>query len=315
MARVRAWLQRLALMALGVVLGVVILEGALQVGAIALWATGRPTPTAWAGVRRRVLCLGDSNTYGLWIPDRADAYPQQLERLWNGVPERGAIEVMNLGYPGTNSSKLLHNLPGMLETLRPDLVIIMVGANDEWTVPVPIAGGGMPGRVGQLVQRHSRVYQLIHMLQRAFDHRQLEVDYPVHNSGSVGTARFGAAEFSLGWTRGRNIRGAETWVDLSANLNQVVDIIRSFGAEPVFLTYGSVVSNYGQASRVMRNVAAHRGVRLIDAAAPVAAVCPKEPCPEWLYRDHHLTAAGYRVMAEKVVQELGDARVASDDPR
>lgn len=302
----RAAGRRLALVALGVGLAVVALEVALQAGALALWGSGRPAPAAWMGVRHRVLCLGDSNTYGLWLPDRADAYPQQLERLWNADPDRAPIEVLNLGYPGTNSSKLRDDLPRMLETLRPDTVIVMVGANDGWTVPVPVDdGAAMRPRVVRLVEQHSRVYQLIHMLRRAFDHRQLEVDYPVQVDGSVGSARFGEVEFALGWKRGRTIRGAEVLVELNANLRAVIDIVRSYGAEPVLLTYASSASNYGDASRVTRNVAAATGVRIVDAAVPIAAVCPHEPCLEWLYKDHHPTAAGYRMMAEQVVQALG----------
>lgn len=306
MPRARAAGRRLALVVLGVGLAIVVLEVALQLGALALWTTGRPTPLSWLGGRRRVLCLGDSNTYGLRLANRGDAYPQQVERLWNAVPERAPIEVLNLGYPGTNSSKLIHDLPRMLETLRPDIVIIMVGANDYWTAPVPAAdGAGFDTRAIQWVERNSRVYQLLYMLHRAFDHRQLEVQYPVLiNGGSAGTARFGDVEFSLGWKPLKSCSGAETYVELETNLRTLADLVRSSGAEPVFLTYASAMWNYGDAARALRNAAAASGVRLIDAAVPIAAVCPAEPCPDWLYPDHHPTAGGYRLMAEEVVRAL-----------
>lgn len=296
--------RRIALIALGVALGIAVLEVALQLGALALWATGRSMPVSWVGGRRRVLCLGDSNTYGLYLADRADAYPQQLERLWNAAPERSPIEVLNLGYPGTNSSQLTHDLPRMLETMRPDMVIIMVGANDYLTVPVPAGDeAGMGASATQLVERYSRVYQLIYMLRRAFDHRQLEVQPGAGHGGSAGTARFGDVEFSLGGQRGRP-RGAETYVELEMNLRKLADIARSYGAEPVFLTYASAMWNYGDASRALRKAAAASGVRLIDAALAIAAMCPAEPCPDLLYHDHHPTAGGYRLMAEEVVGEL-----------
>jgi lysophospholipase L1-like esterase len=301
--------RRLALITLGVGLAIAVLEIGLQLGALALRATGRQTPVSWLGGRRRVLCLGDSNTYGLRLANRADAYPQQLERLWNAAAEHTAIEVLNLGYPGTNSSKLIHDLPRMLETLRPDVVIIMVGANDFWTAPVPPAdAAGVSARAFELVERYSRVYQLIYMLRRAFDHRQLEVNYPAGvNGGEAGTARFGDVEFSLGWRRLAQLRaGAETYVQLRTNLLTLAGIVRSFGAEPLFLTYASAMWNYGDASHALRSAAADSGVRVIDAAVPIAAVCPAEPCPDWLYADHHPTAAGYRVMAEEVVRALAE---------
>ena len=259
------------------------------------------------GVHRRVLCVGDSNTYGLRLADRNDAYPQQLERLWNSAPERQPIEILNLGYPGTNSSKLVHDLPRMLDTLRPDVVIIMVGANDYWTAPVTESDEvGAHSRVALLTERYSRLFQLMYMIGRAFDHRQLEVtDAPSADEGSRGSARFGDVEFSFGWRK--KIRpGVEVYADLVANLRRLADLVRSSGAEPIFLTYASAMWNYGDASNALRQVATASGVRLIDAAVPMAAVCAAEPCAEWLYTDHHPTAAGYRLIAEHVVRALAD---------
>lgn len=297
--------QRVALAALGLLLGVCALEAALQVGALLLWVTGRPEPSAWGTGRRRVLCLGDSNTYGLYLADRNDAYPQQLERMWNASSERAPIEVLNLGYPGTNSSKLLHDLPRMLETFRPDVVLMMVGSNDFWTAPVPAdAAPTFPRRVVQLIERYSRVYQLSHMLGRAFDHRQLQIDYPVTvNGGAAGTARYGDVEIPMGWQPGRK-RGPETYVELEANLRRLADMVRTYGAEPIFVTYASEAWNYGDANRAMRKAAAAGRLRVIDVAAPFAAACPSEPCPDWLYKDHHPTARGYGVIAGELVRRL-----------
>jgi lysophospholipase L1-like esterase len=303
----RTTLRRVGLVALGVALAFAMLEMGLQLGALAFWITGRPMPQAFlGGGRRRILCLGDSNTYGLRMANRDDAYPQQLEHLWNASHERSPIEVLNLGYPGTNSSKLIHDLPRMLDTLRPDTVIMMIGANDYWTVPVPAdAPAGIGAQMRQFLERYSRVYQFAHMLGRAFDQRQLAVDYQVSvHGGSSGTARYGDVEFALGWKPLVHNRGADTYVELETNLRTLADIVRSHGAEPVFLTYGSGMWNYGDASTAMRKAAAADGVRLIDAAPPIAAVCPVEPCSDWLYADHHPTAAGYRLIAEEVLRSL-----------
>jgi lysophospholipase L1-like esterase len=113
--------------------------------------------------------------------------------------------------------------------------------------------------------------------------------------------------FSLGWQRGAT-RGAVAYVELERNLRTLAETVRSHGAEPIFLTYGSGMWNYGDASRALRRAAAANDVSLIDAAVPIAAVCRAEPCPKWLYADHHPTAAGYRLMAEAVVQELQTPR-------
>lgn len=295
--------RRLALIALGAVLGVCVLEAGLQVAALAVRLSGQPLPTAWVTGRKRILCLGDSNTYGLYLADRANAYPQQLERLWNETVERPRIEVLNLGYPGTNSSRLRRDLPRMLETFRPDVVIIMVGSNDYWTAPVSPDETTLSAGVAQFITRHSRLYQLVYMLRRALDHRRLEVVYPVkEDGGSSGVARFGDVEFAMGWEEAS--RQPDHDARLVDNLRALADSARAFGAEPIFMTYPSRMWNYGDAGRLTRDAAAAAGVRLVDLAAVFEPLCPKEPCPRWLYRDHHPTADGYRKIAETLVREL-----------
>lgn len=298
---------RLALIPLGMVLGLCALETGLQAGTFFVRLTGQRLPATWLTGDRRVLCVGDSNTYGLYLDDHAQAYPQQLERLWNESGQTPRIEVLNLGYPSINSSRLRHDLSRMLETFRPDVVIMMVGSNDFWTAPVPVTDTeNLLGRIVHFLQRHSRVYQLTHMLRRALDHRQLEVSDPVQeHSGSSGKARYGDVEFTLGFSEGP--RQVDHDQRLAENLRAVAESVRSFGAEPVLMTYPSRMWNYGDASRFIRAVAAYTGTRLVDLAAVFEPECPDEPCPDWLYPDHHPTARGYHLIAETLVRELHDA--------
>src|ERR1700752_1548688 len=170
MAFLASWLPsgltRCALVALGTLRGLAVLEIGLQTAGAWNRITTPPAPVVWSTGNRRVLCLGDSNTYGIYLKERAEAYPQQLESQWNALSHAARIEVLNFGYPGTNSSRLLRDLPRMLETLRTNLVLVLVGANDCWTVPVPVAGPrALWGRLLRLIQR-SRVYQFIYMLRR-----------------------------------------------------------------------------------------------------------------------------------------------------
>jgi hypothetical protein len=302
--RTPGFLRRLALIPLGVLLALGVLEAGLQLAALGLRLTGQSLPATGLLGGRRVLCLGDSNTYGLYLPDRALAYPQQFERLWNEAVQTPPVEVLNLGYPGTNSSRLRRDLPRMLETFRPDVVIVMVGSNDFWTAPVPPSDPtGLGARLVQFLRAHSRLYQLAYMLRRAHDHRRLEVVYPVQNNGgSSGTARYGDVEFAMGWTEDR--RQADFHERLDENLRAVAADIRAFGAEPVFMTYPSRMWNYGDASVRIRAAAAASGTRLIDLGAVFAPQCPSEPCLDWLYADHHPTARGYHLVAETLVREL-----------
>ena len=58
-----------------------------------------------------MLALGDSNTYGLWV-EPAESYPAVFERRWNADPARRPIEVLNLGFPGTNASMVRRDIVG-----------------------------------------------------------------------------------------------------------------------------------------------------------------------------------------------------------
>src|SRR5512144_616867 len=93
----------------GTMVGCLALELLLQGAALGLKLTLPAASRTWLPGKRRVLCLGDSSTYGLYMPDHANAYPQQLETLWNAIGLQPQIEVLNAGYPGMNSSRLRQN--------------------------------------------------------------------------------------------------------------------------------------------------------------------------------------------------------------
>src|SRR5262249_17744529 len=120
---------------------------------------------------------------------------------------------------------------------------------------------------------------------------------------SSGTARYGDVEFPMGFAKAPG--QADHDERLVENLRAVADTARAFGAEPVFMTYPSRMWNYGDAGRLIRIAAGDSKTRLIDLAAVFDPVCPSEPCPEWLYQDHHPTARGYQLIAETLVRQLG----------
>ncbi len=80
-------------------------------------ATGDALPT--------LLCVGDSNTYGLNLP-RGESYPCHLQQL---VGPRA--RVVNKGWPGANSSLMAAYLPGWIAAERPAVVYVMAGINNR----------------------------------------------------------------------------------------------------------------------------------------------------------------------------------------
>ena len=76
--------------------GVLLLELLLQAGSLVIRATGRDAVGSWATANVRILALGDSHTYGYYLPPK-QSYPGQLEVLWNSKFEHPKLEVLNLG--------------------------------------------------------------------------------------------------------------------------------------------------------------------------------------------------------------------------
>lgn len=84
----------------------------------------------------RILALGESTTAELWQGEREMAWPGQLQEMLNNSPELKAtfdkqFKVYNRGMGGTNTNLILKALPGYIKTLKPHIVISMVGINNN----------------------------------------------------------------------------------------------------------------------------------------------------------------------------------------
>jgi lysophospholipase L1-like esterase len=81
----------------------------------------------------RIVCIGDSGTFGLWFGRRArrywDSYPEELSRI---LKENGYenVEVINTGVVGYTSSHTLRQLMTYSLALEPDILVARLGFND-----------------------------------------------------------------------------------------------------------------------------------------------------------------------------------------
>jgi lysophospholipase L1-like esterase len=326
----------LLVLVVNVVLYLGVLEALLQVGAWWVRATGRELPSEWLTSNRRILCIGDSNTYGLWL-DRDEAYPKQLEAIWNQRIGKPEIEVLNLGFPGTNSSRLRRDLPRMLEVFEPDAVILMIGANDYWTMPVDYEVDSSASRGTVPFVRRILVFKLYDMVRRAFDTRRLDVAFEgpalpggagpnwkellrdrenelprrkltgQDSGGRRGTATFGDEEFDLGFRQATPGTLSRPGEKLQANIEQMVGVAKESGARILLMTYASMRPVYATASERIRDAAEESGGELVENGATFREICPKSDCPDYLFPDHHPNASGYRVIAEAIVRHLSAA--------
>ncbi len=300
-------LSRLVLILLGIGAALLILEGALQITAVFMGTTTRD-PAPWIQDKWRMLAVGDSNTYGLYL-DKSQAYPMVFEALWNARPGNRPIQGQNLAFPGTNSSKLVKDCRRMRWAFRPDMVSVMVGRNDFWTLPE--TAGDSPhalDRLAAALWKVSRVYRLLYMVRRAILNPRLEVTSEPSGEGlerGHGTARYGSDEFELGWVH-RPDSGVPNWQpdkDLEKNLITLANEIREFGAGIIFLTYPAETGMYGVANEIIRHAAKSARVPMIDLGTAFRPLCPAGRCAE-LFGDQHPSAVGHERAAHILQEQL-----------
>lgn len=80
-----------------------------------------------------VVCLGESTTAGLWVKFE-DSYPKQLERALREFYRTNAINVIVPPHVGQNTSQMANRIPDYVGRYRPRLLIVMAGANNEWSL-------------------------------------------------------------------------------------------------------------------------------------------------------------------------------------
>ncbi len=126
------------------ILTVLLLELVLQLGAVVVWLTNAGAEVATKDSARRVLCVGDSFTFGIGAETPAGSYPAQLERE---LRERTGMDftVANCGYPGQHSADVLLRLDADFDRVRPEHVFVLVGTNDVWRKPARVE---LPARSG-----------------------------------------------------------------------------------------------------------------------------------------------------------------------
>ena len=79
------------------------------------------------------MCVGDSFTYGGSLFAEKKTYPVLLQqRLDSSIPESG-FRVINKGVCESNTGDLNRSLPGWVDSIKPDIVILLIGAANRFT--------------------------------------------------------------------------------------------------------------------------------------------------------------------------------------
>lgn len=81
----------------------------------------------------RILCIGDSFTYG-WGAEKNNNYPSQLKNMLTANNPGQSFQIINAGAFGVSSSIIANNISWYLHKYNPDVVIVLAGANDHWNM-------------------------------------------------------------------------------------------------------------------------------------------------------------------------------------
>ena len=133
------WLLRLLLL-------LVSIEGTLRLGSCLL---EKFELRSGSGAGADLLCVGDSNTFGIGAPPGA-SYPDQLQALLAAAGDRR--KVANLGVPGFGSRQIVDRLEAALANARPSAVLFLGGYNDT-TRSADLLSVGVPPPERSLLQR------------------------------------------------------------------------------------------------------------------------------------------------------------------
>lgn len=229
-----------------VILTAALIEMGLRAGA--LFVSPRLGLPSTSGTQKVILCLGDSNTYGVFY-SQEEAYPGQLQRILEKRTP-GRYHVLNLGLPGTNSSQIATHLQDWLDEYHPQSVVVCVGINNYWNV----ADSGKPTRAKGTVRwlYGLRLYRLFRLIKDRFepppslpdDTGRSELQRTLLNKGKDGVEHRDEKTGELLIAHEGNIREVsrthtEAGDLLRRNLMTMLTVTKKHNIELILLTYAA----------------------------------------------------------------------------
>ncbi len=252
------FVQRALLIVFGLLIGLLILEGAIRVAALVLpmqLERARGASASAAPGETTILCVGDSHTYGVGV-SADEAYPAQLERVLRA--HHVNARVINAGVPGRNTGQLLEALAPSIEQYRPQVVIAWAGANNQW---VPLDDAARPALRWR---DHVRLFRLARLLLRRYE--GVSGDFRGELQVALGQIDPAALTGAPGQ---RELRAADTVAQMTLrDLGDGVEVVRRAGAVPLLVTYPVTLGPVlGRIDESIERAGATHGARVVDARA------------------------------------------------
>lgn len=278
---------------------VLLLEAALQLaGSLVQASMSRNLESPDPGAPLTVLCVGDSNTYGLHLP-QIYAYPALLARALDGHFDR-PVTVVNRGVPGQGSFQVAAALPSDLGAIEPDLVLMLAGINDAWNQDG--REHGLAAWLGKLrLVRLARVMLTGVTSARTFEIATDERGEIVVDRGQ-GSRPVNAREGAVGTLEGESLAAA-----VREGLSLGLRSCRDAGAKPVLLTYAETSGPFATVNQAIRELASREDVLLVDVAQAFERHVAEQGYDALMFADHHPNLRGYRLVVDEIMAGLKGA--------
>jgi lysophospholipase L1-like esterase len=241
---------------------------------------GSPLSEPRAGRTRRLLCYGDSITFGYGVGD-ADTYARRLD---DSTRDRG-LEVANAGVTGFTTYQVLRWLERTLEVARPDYATFCIGWND---------GTLRPTTDREYADRLRMVMRVRSITDHLYIYRFL---------GGLYARAAVEAQRGTAWTTPRV--PPEQYRE---NLGRIAAVCRSRGVKAAFVDLPrrklpGEVSRESPYPGILREAAAEHGVPLLRVGD--LAFETELETNEHLFIDSlHFSPGGHASMAAEIAQQL-----------
>lgn len=303
--------QKLLLIVFGLLIALLLTEGIFRVGGLIVHEDNI-LPTEKKNNTYRILCIGDSSTYGLGSTDSEKySYPAQLHTLLNTKSSNNEFEVINLGVLGINSSQVFNRFKHNILKYNPDMVIIMIGINDGWNLEesniLKYYNESFIKKLFlslELIVNRLKVYQFLKLV---FIPQDLNISMEgledSSSSNELEIAPYNEETRSKGFRFSyRNpMKASAFYHALNENITSMVKIAESQHIQPVLMTYHA--RGYGGVNKIINRIYAQLSVPIVD----IGSVFKKAKKLELDVRGPdkwHPNDLGYSLIAKSIYNDM-----------
>lgn len=319
----RRWRTRLLTLVASTVAALFLIEAALWILHFALSPERRASELAPKPGERRIVCVGDSNTFGVHL-DASASYPGRLQAYLDraaGQPWR----VVNLGYPGQNTAQVRGRLSENLEAYRPEIVCLWAGVNNSWSPAMRHLwdspdGESSPATLESVVQQ-VRIFKLARMLlaperdtrrPRKRTARAGQGDVPGLDGAQRGEG-LGEVESVLPGTKSE-FSAEEVRRHTEMDLVRILALCREHDARLVIADYPVDGSAFDTVNPVLERFAREHGIPLVPLHERVLPLVSELGGRRMMFSDGHATSLGNFEVARCFLETLIEAGLIERRP-